>query len=105
MVMYSSFVPGASWPGQWNMTIDAPASSSSLLVRGDVHVPWMSPFGHSSHHASPSCALVAPLPSPDAAPPLWQMQSCLMSVKMFSLFLSETCQVMRTACDWYFSSR
>jgi hypothetical protein len=101
----SSLVPGFSRPGQWNITIDAPASSSSLLVRGDVQVAWTMPFGHRRHQASPSCALVAPLPSPEAAPPDSQMQSCLISVNMLSLFRSDTCQVMRAACDSYLSSR
>src|SRR5688572_4943246 len=87
------------------MTIEAPASSSSLFVRGEVQVAWTAPFGHRRHHASPSCALVAPLPRPEAAPPDSQMQSCLMSVNMLSLFFSDTCQVTRAACDSYFSSR
>ena len=76
-----------------------------MLVNGDVHVAWMRPFGQSRHGASPSSALLAPAPSADPAPPLAQMQSFLMSVKMFSLFRCYTCHVTRTAWDWYFSSR
>ncbi len=65
----------------------------------------MIPFGQSRHGASPSSALVAPAPSADPAPPLAQMQSFLMSVKMLTLFRCDTCHVTRTACDWYRSSR
>src|SRR5262245_11325977 len=101
----SGVVPGYSRFGQWNITSDAPASSSSLLVIGDVHVACIRPFGQRRQGASPSCALAAPLPSPEAAPPLWQMQSCLRSVKMFTLLRCDTCHVMRTACDCYCSSR
>ena len=99
MATSSGLVPGTSRFGQWNITSDAPASSRSLLVSGDVHVPWMMPFGQSRQGASPSSALVAPAPSADPAPPLAQMQSFLMSVKMLTLLRCETCHVTRTACD------
>src|SRR6266849_5703208 len=80
-------LPGLGY-GYGPRIIDAPASSSSLSVRGEFQVIWYSPSGQKLYAVPDSGAVNSPRP---------RMNSPCVSANTLILFPADTCQVNRSA--------
>src|SRR5437773_5364170 len=94
--MSVGFVFGSTGTGYVVFMIDAPASSNSLFVLGELHVTCASPCGQKRNPISASGETKSPRP---------RRAIDWISINPLILFLADACHVNRPAADRRCSSR